>query len=183
MNAAIKWAREFAPPTGETFSCPPIGGFVRRYLASSSVSVDPFSRNKRWATYTNDINPVTAAEHHLDAEEFLKKLAVDGLTGKVDLGIFDPPYSPRQIADCYKEFGKDVTMTDTRNAVLYSRCKAALLPLLTRDAVVLTFGWNSAGMGPGFERIEVMLVSHGAAHNDTICVAERRRDNQGALFS
>lgn len=147
------------------------------------MSVDPFARNKQWATLTNDINPATAAQYHMDAEDFLKKLAADGWVGRVDLGIFDPPYSPRQIAECYREFGKDVTMTDTQNAVLYARCKAALLPLLTPDAVVLTFGWNSAGMGPGFERIEVLLVSHGAAHNDTICVAERRRDNQGTLFT
>jgi hypothetical protein len=182
MNAAVKWSREFANPTGETFSCPPIGGFVRKYLSSSKVSVDPFSRNKRWATHTNDINPVTAAEHHMDAEEFLKKLAADGLAGRVDLAILDPPYSPRQITECYKEFGRVASMTDTQNAVLYSRVKAALLPLLTRNAVVLCFGWNSAGMGPGFERVEIMLVSHGAAHNDTICIAERRLDHQGMLI-
>jgi hypothetical protein len=50
---------------------------------------------------------------------------------------------------------------------------------------VLSFGWNSAGMGKkyGFEQIEIMLVCHGAAHNDTICLAERRRQNlQGALL-
>lgn len=182
MSAAVKWSREFANPTGETFSCVPIGGFVRRYLSASKVSVDPFARNKRWATYTNDINPLTAAEYHMDAEEFLRKLATDGLGGKVDLGILDPPYSPRQISECYKEAGRTVTMTDTQNAVLYARVKAALLPLLTPSAVVLSFGWNSSGMGPGFERIEIMLVSHGAAHNDTICVAERRRDDQGRLF-
>jgi hypothetical protein len=38
-------------------------------------------------------------------------------------------------------------------------------------------------MGAGFDRIEVMLVSHGAAHNDTICVAEKRRNDQGKLFA
>jgi len=39
------------------------------------------------------------------------------------------------------------------------------------------FGWNSCGMGDrhGFEQIEILLVAHGGAHNDTICLAERRR--------
>jgi len=179
----VLFSRQFANPTRETFSCPPIGGFVRRYLGNSRVSVDPFARNKRWATYTNDINPQTAAEYHMDAEDFLKHLVKQGLAGQIDLGILDPPYSPRQITECYKEFGKVASMTDTQNAVLYSRVKAALVPLLSPDAVVLSFGWNSAGMGPGFDRIELMLVSHGAAHNDTICVAERRNIDQIRMFA
>ena len=42
------------------------------------------------------------------------------------------------------------------------------LPLLTNDAVVLSFGWNSVGFGSGlgFELEEIMLVSHGGEHND-----------------
>lgn len=67
-------------------------------------------------------------------------------------------------------------MTDTQSAVLYSRVKAAIVPLLSPNARVISFGWNSCGMGKklGFEPIEYMLVAHGGAHNDTICVAERR---------
>ena len=52
----------------DTFSVKPIGEFVQRYLKESKVSIDPFARNKRWATHTNDINPKTEAEHHMDAE-------------------------------------------------------------------------------------------------------------------
>lgn len=38
---------------------------------------------------------------------------------------------------------------------------------------MLSFGWNSAGMGlEGFRRLEILLVAHGGAHNDTICVAD-----------
>lgn len=39
--------------------------------------------------------------------------------------------------------------------------------------VVLSFGWNSAGMGKDFETLELLLVAHGGAHNDTICLAQR----------
>jgi hypothetical protein len=58
-------------PSGDTFSVAPIGAFVQKYLARSSVSVDPFARNNAWATYTNDINLKTSAQRHMDAEVFL----------------------------------------------------------------------------------------------------------------
>lgn len=161
-------------PNSDTFSVPIIGDFVRKYLKDSKCSVDPFARNKRWATHTNDLNPKTEAEHHMDAEVFLKMLAEKG--AKCDVAILDPPYSPRQISECYKEAGLTVGMKETQNAALYARIKAALVPVLTPDAIVLSFGWNSAGMGKKyeFEIIEMALVCHGAAHNDTICLAERR---------
>ena len=56
-------------PNKDTFSVAPIGAFVKKYLAQSRVSVDPFARNKAWATYTNDLNPSTSAQRHLDAED------------------------------------------------------------------------------------------------------------------
>jgi len=98
-------------PDADTFSIGPIGDFVRRYLAVSRVSVDPFARDKRWATHTNDLNPATKAEHHLDAEAFCVLLAGQGV--KADLVLFDPPYSPRQISECYKSVGLEVGMKET----------------------------------------------------------------------
>lgn len=180
----IAFSRQWAMPSRDTFSVRPIGDFVRRYLLASRVSCDPFARNNQWATHTNDLNPNTSAAHHMDAEAFLLMLARDGV--RCDLAILDPPYSPRQITECYQEAGLKAGMKDTQNAALYARVKRALLDVLTDDAIVLSFGWNSSGMGKshGFEALEIMLVSHGGAHNDTICVAETRRSpNQTALFS
>ena len=161
-------------PNGDTFSVPPIGAFVRSYLDAAKVSVDPFARDKRWATHTNDLNPATQAEHHMDAEKFLLMLAT--LDVKADLVIFDPPYSPRQISECYKSVGLEVGMKETQSALLYQRVRTAIVPVLTEDAIVLSFGWNTVGMGKkhGFEIIEILLCCHGGAHNDTICMAERR---------
>lgn len=173
---SVKFSRAWAMPNGDTFSVPPIGDFVKRYLAASSVSVDPFARNKDWATYTNDLNPKTSAQRHMDAEAFLLELATEGKAGTIDLAILDPPYSPRQISELYKEIGLTCGMKDTQSAVLYQRVRNALAPLLTRDAIVLSFGWSTNGMGKkhGFEIEEIMLVAHGGAHNDTICMAERK---------
>lgn len=175
--------RAWAMPNSDTFTVQPIGEIVHKYLAQSRVSVDPFARNKRWATHTNDINPKTEAEHHLDAEEFLLMLRDKGI--KCDLGIMDPPYSPRQISECYKEAGLSVGMTETQNSVLYSRVRRALAQILTPDAIVISCGWNSSGMGQkyGMEIIEILLVAHGGAHNDTIITVEKTAEKkQQRLF-
>ena len=170
----VKFSRTWAMPNSDTFDVVPIGDFVRSYLMNAEVSVDPFARNNRWATYTNDLDPNTSAKHHLDAERFLIKLVGDGI--KADLVLFDPPYSPRQISECYKSIGLEVGMKETQSALLYQRARDAVVPLCTEDAIVLSFGWNTVGMGKrhGFEQIEIMLCCHGSAHNDTICLAERR---------
>lgn len=139
---------------------------MKRYLASSTVSIDPFCGEKRWATHCSDLE-----RDNVDAEVFLRRLAVTA-----DLLIFDPPYSPRQISECYKSIGMEVGMKETQSALLYKRVRDAAMPLLAPDATVLSFGWSSVGMGKkrGFEIIEIMLCCHGGAHNDTICVAEKR---------
>lgn len=162
-------------PNSSTFDILPIAKFVKKYLQHSAASADLFARDKKWATYTNDLNPATAAQYHLDAADFCKTLMRLGKT--VDLAIFDPPYSPRQISECYKSFGRDVTTQDTQNARLYKHCRDALDPIVKLDGVVLSFGWNSSGMGVGrnYELLEILLVAHGGAHNDTICLAERKR--------
>lgn len=154
-------------PDRHTFSIKPIGEFVKRYLALSAVSIDPFCGEKRWATHCNDLE-----RDKVDAEVFLR-----GLTCMADLLIFDPPYSPRQISECYKSIGLEVGMKETQSALLYKRVRDAAMPLLTPDATVLSFGWSSVGMGKkrGFEIVEIMLCCHGGAHNDTICVAEKRQ--------
>ncbi|HEX4646325.1 MAG TPA: adenine-specific DNA methylase [Verrucomicrobiae bacterium] len=145
-----------------------------RHLKSSSVSIDPFAGDRDWCSYTNDLNPHTRAQSHLDAEDFLIALAAKGV--KADLAIFDPPYSPRQISELYSKLGAPASKEDTQNASLYQRVRNALMPVLAENAMVLSFGWNSVGMGKnrGFEIIEIILCCHGGAHNDTICLAEKR---------
>lgn len=174
----MKFERTWAMPSADTFSVQPIKEFVRsytRHLASEKapVVIDPFARNHR-ATYTNDLNHKTAAQYHMDAEAFLKMLSEQQVKG--DIVIFDPPYSPRQISECYKSVGMEVGMKETQSALLYQRVRNAIVPVIADYGIVLSFGWNSVGMGKerGFEQIEIMLCCHGSTHNDTICLAERR---------
>lgn len=170
---SIPIRRVWAMPNASTFDIPPIGALVKRYLRESMVSVDPFARNKQWATYTNDLNPATAAAKHMDAEEFLYTLRDDGVL--CDLALLDPPYSPRQISECYKAAGKTVGMADTQNSRLYKRVRDALAQILTPEATVINCGWNSSGMGEqhGMAIVEMLVVCHGSAHNDTIVTVER----------
>jgi hypothetical protein len=171
MSERMAMSRVWAMPNSDTFDVEPIHNFVWKYLHQANVSIDPFARNKRWTTYTNDLDPATEAESHLDAEEFLRSLADKNV--KADLVLFDPPYSPREIVECYQSIGLSVTKAG-QNGALYARVRAAIKPILADDAIVLSFGWNSCGMGQGFQMEEIMLVAHGGAHNDTICIAERR---------
>jgi hypothetical protein len=168
------FGRTWAMPRPETFSVPPIREFVLRYLSGAAVSLDPFARSSDLATHTNDLDRATSAQDHMDAEEWLKVLWVRGV--KADVALFDPPYSPRQLAEAYQKDRRKEDRGGSRNAALYKRVRDALLPVLTESAVVLSFGWNTAGMGTvrGFEPVELLVVYHGAAHNDTLCLAERR---------
>lgn len=171
----MNFQRVWAMPTADTFDCEPIKGFVQKYLLKSKVSVDPFARNKRWATYTNDLDHHTAAEFHHDARDFCDALIAQGI--KCDLAICDPPYSQVQVARAYNGVGKEYKpFGDDNNAVLYRQIRDKLDRLIEPEGIVLSFGWSSSGMGKerGFELIEILLVCHGAAHNDTICIAERR---------
>ena len=171
------FTREWAMPSADTFSIKPIGEFVKRYI-QNGVSVDPFARNGKLATITNDINPNTSADYHMDAIEFLQHAFT--FRGQfADVVILDMPYSPRQISECYQELGRKVTMADTQSGNLYRRVRDAVMPILKPDGIVLSFGWNTVGMGKkrGFEIVEILLCCHGGAHNDTICMAEKRIAN------
>jgi len=182
--ADIKFSRVWAMPNSNTFEVAPIAEFVKKYLRQSKVSVDPFARNNGWATYTNDLNPDTTAQYHMDALDFLNKMLSDGVTP--DLVIFDPPYSSRQVMEQYQSVGRKVTMQDTQGKS-WSDWKSAIARLCSDGTTVLSFGWSTNGMGKkhGFEILEIMLCAHGGVHNDTICMAERKLDVpfiQNSLF-
>lgn len=182
-NGVLLFNRVWAMPNKCTFSIPPIADLVSRYVAASSKSVDPFARDTDMATFTNDLDPKTRAQSHEDAESFLVRLKSAGVV--CDLGIFDPPYSPRQISECYKSVGLAVGLKETQNAALYRRVRDAMDMLIPFGGVVLSFGWNTNGMGikRGYRIEEILLVAHGGGHNDTICVAERKVGApQGDLF-
>lgn len=178
----MKMERIWAMPTKHTFDCPPIGKIVRRYLAQSQLSIDIFSGNKEWADITNDLNPKMPSQYHMDALDFLQMLVGEGI--EADLVIFDPPYSPRQIKECYEGIGLRMRQEDGWRTHAWASEKELVSDLLIMDGIFLYFGWDSVGMGKnrGYEIEEILLVCHGPGHNDTICMVERKAFEQGALL-
>lgn len=166
------WA--MAATNGDTFDCKPLGEIVRKYLVSSKLSIEPFARNRLWATYTNDLNPATKAEYHLDSLEFLKLMRSKNV--RPDLVIFDPPYSPRQIKELYDGIGMKMGGREALRSASWKAEKDVIDDILMPEGIVICFGWNSGGMGINrhYSLEEVLLVCHGAGHNDTIVTVEKK---------
>lgn len=175
--------REWAMPSPDTFGIGPIASLAWRYLFESSISVDVFARNSSIATFTNDLSVDTKAEYHMDALDFLVMLKDRGV--RPDLVLFDPPYSPRQIAECYQSIGKALTQKDTQRASGWTEEKKIIADILVDGGIAICCGWNSNGIGlkRRFKMEEILLVAHGGGHNDTIVTVERKSpNNQVSLF-
>lgn len=176
----MEFSRIWAMPNHNTFSIKPIEKLITRVMGiekgicRTGEWIDPFARSSpfnKFCKFTNDLNPEAETTHHLEALEFLKVIGANEYDG----ALFDPPYSPRQISECYKQVGRAVHMTDTQSS-FYGDRKKALAEIIRMDGVVISFGWNSGGLGKGlgFEIEEIMLVPHGGDHNDTIVTVERK---------
>lgn len=161
-------------PSKDTFSILPIWEFVWRYLNEGDISIDPFARNFSGAYYTNDLNPETDAQYHMDAFDFLVMLRNRGVLAKTV--IFDPPYSPRQIKECYDGIGHKMTQQDGQRTFSWAKEKNIIAEMMPSGGIFLYFGWNTNGMGyqRGFMPIEILIVNHGPGHSDTLCMAERK---------
>ena len=170
MGVAVKIERAWAMPNRETFSIKPIAELIADEM-DDGVWIDPFAGNSTLATHTNDLNPDTEAECHIDALEWLRRFDTESVDGV----LYDPPYSPRQVAECYKGVGVQVTNKITQ-ASFWGDQKREIDRIVKKGGKVLTFGWNSGGIGKkqGFEIVRILLVAHGGWHNDTICTVERK---------
>lgn len=163
--------RVWSMPNSKTFEIKPIKALIEKHL--KGVSVDPFANESKLATITNDLNPTYDTTYHLDATEFLKQIE----SNSIDTVLYDPPYSPRQVSECYKQFGMTVNMQTTQ-ANYWSKQKEEIGRIVKKGGKVITCSWNSGGIGKkyGFEIIEILLVPHGGWHNDTIVVVEEKVD-------
>lgn len=168
MSVSVRpeFSTAWAMPSPWTFSIPPIAAFVARWTEGRRCIVDPMAGKSQLAHHSNDL--LTG----FDAEFFVRSLIAEGV--RADCVIFDPPYSPRQISESYKAASIKPTQSNTQNARLYARVRRALAEILEPGGVALSFGWQSSGFGKDWPTREILLVQHGGAHNDTICVAQER---------
>lgn len=102
--------RVWAMPNKNTFDILPIKQLILEEK-TEGLWIDPFANKNKFMTITNDLNPEFNTDYNMDALDFLKMFedhSVDGV-------LYDPPYSPRQVSECYNDFGYDVTW-ETTNA-------------------------------------------------------------------
>jgi hypothetical protein len=156
-------------PNSNTFEIKPIKELIEKY--ATGLIIDPFANKNKIATITNDLNTEYDTDYHIDATEFLKIFEENS----IDTVLYDPPYSPRQVSECYKKFGMTVNMQTTQ-ASYWSKQKEQIGKITKIGGIVITCGWNSGGIGKkyGFKIIEILLVPHGGWHNDTIVTVERK---------
>ena len=167
----LKITRKWAMPNKNTFSIKPINELINRYLKEDLLVVDPFANANKLATITNDLDPQYDTNYHLDALDFLKQLKANS----VDLVLYDPPYSPRQVSESYKLLDMSVNMATTQSSY-WSKQKQEIARIVKVGGYVISCAWNSGGIGKkyGFEIQEILLVAHGGWHNDTIVTVERK---------
>lgn len=166
---SIRIERIWSMPNKNTFEIPPIKALLEEEVDLSKYWIDPFANRNKIASVTNDLNLEYDTDYHLDALDFLKLFedaSVDGV-------LYDPPYSSRQVSECYNDVGYTVTW-DTTKASFWGNHKREISRIVKIGGKVITFGWNSGGIGYkyGFEIERILLVPHGGWHNDTICTVE-----------
>lgn len=158
-------------PNSNTFNIKCISKLIEKYNDPNIVSIDPFANKNRIAKVTNDIDGQYNCDYNMDAIEFLGIFK----DNSIDLVFFDPPYSPRQVSECYKKLGKSVNMQTTQSS-FWSNLKDEVARIVKLNGYCISFAWNSMGIGKtrGFEIKEILLVAHGGNHNDTICTVEQK---------
>lgn len=139
--------RKWAMPNKNTFQIKPIAELLSRYPKDR---IDPF--------------PYPYKE---DALEYLSCFK----DSSVMIVVFDPPYSPRQLKECYNSQG--MVLHDTKSSV-WKRWKDEIARVIYKGGFCISFGWSTNGLGikRGFKIIEILLVAHGGNHNDTIVTVE-----------
>ena len=167
--------RCWAMPSRWTFQIKPIAELVARYVGDGKGWIDPFAGMTSPAEFTNDLNPEMPAGWHMDALDFCNQLE-----GQYKGVLFDPPYSYQQMKECYAEIGAG-TITGRHATNFYGDLRGVIENKIIPGGIAISCGWNSIGMGKthGFQIIELLLVCHGRAHNDTIVTVERKI--QGSL--
>lgn len=164
--------RKWCMPNKWTFQMKPVKELLQRYVINNGDRwADPFCGQSAYAEYRNDLDPNNGfAQSNKMAVDFLSTFLPNSLNGV----LFDPPYSPRQMSECYKSVGLHVNSKMTQGG--WPEEKNHIARIVKPGGLCISFGWNSNGIGKkrGFEIIEILLIAHGGGHNDSIVTVERK---------
>ena len=161
----MRISRVWEMPNKWTFKMKSAQELFHRYNVGLGWA-DPFAGENSPAEFTNDIEG-RCAKSKMDALEYLKSLKSLSVRGV----LFDPPYSVEQ---CLRRYTPKCKGTAGR-AEYWGKCKDEISRVVASGGVCISFCWDSTGVGKkrGFDIEEILLICHGACHNDTIVTVDR----------
>ena len=162
----VEISRNWVMPSIWTFTMKPVQKLFQKYNVGRGWA-DPFAGENSPAELANDIEGRGNA-YQMDALDFLKSLASNSLDGV----LFDPPYSVEQ---CLRRYTPKHNGTAGR-AEYWAKCKDEIARILKPSGKCIHFCWDSTGLGKSRKATikEVMLLCHGACHNDTIITVDEK---------
>jgi len=117
----VRMTRMWAMPNKKTFDIMPIANLIHQEIPEifrvMDAVVEPFPFN-----------------YMEDATDYLKRIKPR------PYGLFDPPYSPRQLKECYNNKGEYDTKAST-----WSKWKDLMSDKVEEKCI--SFGWSSVGLG------------------------------------
>lgn len=129
------------------------------------LALDCFARDCRWAQdQTNDLDPSTSAESHLDALEWLQTRNSDAY----GVGLLDPPFSDRQGAEKY---GSPNLYTLPG---YMSKVQLEMVDKLCPGGYLIKCGYNTNPPSPLCELVEVQICQFGGNRNDVLISVWRK---------
>ena len=146
--------RRWAMPNKCTFTIKPIKELIKTELKTPIVDPFPYPYKEDALKYMKSI----PSQSHISI-------------------VYDPPYSPRQLKECYDDLG--ISVGSHSNGKYWANCKNESSRILKLGGKCISFGWNSGGLGMkrGMQIKSILLVPHGGLHNDTICTVEEKIQN------
>ena len=144
----VRIERVFAMPNHKTFEIKPIKELIEQErIAGAYLDLFPYPYER-------------------DALQYLKELPDNSIW----FMLYDPPYSQRQLFEMYKNLGENLQSNANYFKLLDNEIDRVIIP----KGKVIRFGWNSKRISPQFEIKRILLVNHGAAHNDTLVTVQTK---------
>ena len=152
------------PPKKYTFEMPQVRKWVEYHCEGTVLNLFAGPTKLSVNEVRVDADQKMPADYHMDCREFVEYAKQDKM--KFATVIMDPPYTWRKSKEMYN--GNMIGQLP--------RLKNELINILSKQAKILHFGYDTVGMGAGrgFNKVGVAVICHGGDSKDTLCLVERK---------